>query len=178
MWEAVISLKYNLENNSHETWEPNTEQSTERCRNKELDVNYICEILVRYSNTRKWTDTRESGLRNTNRLYRIGDNYGWSSSQTWYRLNWQWANNESTCNNTKVSNVKWISTTILPVYSCCYYYRSLVSIDYPDRRLWRHDPWKLRTDTRYDQSTNSLMRVLFYKGMRRLRSRRRIKIQR
>jgi hypothetical protein len=34
MWKAVISLKYNLENNSHETWEPNTEQSTERCRNK------------------------------------------------------------------------------------------------------------------------------------------------
>ena len=80
MWEAVISLKYNLENNSHETWEPNTEQSTERCRNKELDVNYICKILVRYSNTRKWTDTRESGLRNTNRLYRIGDNCGWSSA--------------------------------------------------------------------------------------------------
>ena len=56
---------------------------------------------------------------------------------------------------TQVSNVQWISTTILPVYSCCYYYRSLVSIEYPDRRLWRHDPWKLRTDTRYDQSTNT-----------------------
>ena len=73
--------------------------------------------------------------------------------QTWYRLNWQWANNESTCNNTKVSNVKWISTTILPVYSCCYYYRSLVSIDYPDRRVRDRYLCKLRTDTRYDQST-------------------------
>jgi hypothetical protein len=41
---------------------------------------------------------------------------------------------------TQVSNVQWISTTILPVYSCCYYYRSFVSIEYPDWRLWRHDP--------------------------------------
>ena len=91
--------------------------------------------------------------------------------QTWYRLNWQWANNESTCNNTKVSNVKWISTTILPVYSCCYYYRSFVSIEYPDWRLWRHDPWKSSTDTPIRSEYNYLMRDLFYKGMRRLRSR-------
>ena len=72
---------------------------------------------------------------------------------------------------TQVSNVQWISTTILPVYSCCYYYRSFVSIEFPDWRLWRHEPWKSSTDTPIRSEYNYLMRDLFYKGMRRLRSR-------
>ena len=103
---------------------------------QELDANYICEILVRYSNTKKWTDTRESGLRNTRRLYRIGDNCGWSSADVITTQLTLSEPREHMQQGTQVSNVQWISTTILPVYSCCYYYRSLVSIEYPDRRLW------------------------------------------